>query len=429
MSERVRILLIEDNALIAMNLKDVLEKTAKGYEVSVASTLAAGLEHLSSNPTDLVLLDLMLPDSEGFQTFLKISVLVPNVPIIVLTGVDDETFAVNAMRHGAQDYLVKGTIDGPVMVKAVRYAIERKRIEEDLRKARTELEHRVNERTTELLDINENLQKEILERSKTEEALKKAYEQLKHAQAQLIFSEKMETIGRLAAGVAHEVKNPLAILLQCVEYIGRVMDSKDEKVGMTLKYMTEAIGRADNIVKGLLDFSSISKLELREYRPEEIVDNTLMLMKNEFDKHHIRIEKNFSPDLPNLSVDKNRCEQVLLNILMNSVDAMADGGVITISLSTKVIDSIGDGCGRRGQDSFRIGEKTVVFDITDTGPGIPVEIMDKIFDPFFTTKQGKGGTGLGLSTIKNIIDLHNGRITIKNRKPQGVEVQILFRAC
>jgi signal transduction histidine kinase len=429
MSEQVKILMIEDNQLIAKNMKDVLEQAQPGFDISWAETLEKGLEHLAAKPIDVVLLDLMLPDSEGFETFLKTSVLVPNVPIIVMTGVDDETFAINAVRNGAQDYLVKGHVDGPVMVRTIRYAIARKHIEEDLRKARTELEYRVHERTAELRDINVNLKREIEERKKTEEALKLAYEQLKLAQAQLIYSEKMETVGRLASGVAHEVKNPLAILLQCVDYLKRTVGSQNnEKIDMTLQYMIDAVLRADNIIKGLLDFSSISKLELVEHIPEKIVEDSLLFMKHEFDKHHIHVIKHFASTLPTIKVDKNRVQQVFLNIFMNAVDAMSDGGTLTITVSSRVLDKVGQGVGRRGADVFRLNERVVIFDIEDDGAGIHPDILGKVFDPFFTTKHEKGGTGLGLPIIKNIMEMHYGSIVIKNREQGGVHVTLTFRA-
>jgi signal transduction histidine kinase len=426
-SNVVNILMIEDNKLIALNMKDMLNEAHAGFDIAWESTLALGLQHLSEKPIDVVLLDLMLPDSSGFETFIKTSVLAPGVPIIIMTGVDDDVFAMNAMRYGAQDYLVKGQVDGQVMVRTIRYAIERKRVEEDLRKARTDLEYRVQERTVELRDINLNLQKEIEERKHTEEALKTAYEQLKTTQAQLIYSEKMDTIGRLATGVAHEVKNPLAILLQCVEYLHRNVGKQNDKIDMTLKFMNEAVLRADNIIKGLLDFSSVSKLELNDCQPEKVVEDTLMFMKHELDKHHISVVKDYEPIVPIIKIDKNRIEQVFLNIFMNAVDVMPDGGTLGIRVTSRVFDQVGDGVGRRGVDSFKVGDQVVIFEIEDTGAGIPEENLSKIFDPFFTTKHDKGGTGLGLPIIKNIMEMHHGRVAIRNRKEGGVLVSLVFR--
>ncbi|HOU36623.1 MAG TPA: ATP-binding protein [Candidatus Omnitrophota bacterium] len=428
MIERTKILMIEDNKLMAKNLRDVLETVQGGMDIAWEPDLAQGLRYLAAKPVDIVLLDLILPDSQGLETFTKISLLSPSVPIIVMTGVDDETVAVSAVRSGAQDYIVKGQVDGQVLVKSIRYAIERKRIEEDLRKARSDLEYKVQERTEELIDINENLQKEIDERRKAEEALKVAYEQLKLAQSQLVYSEKMETVGRLASGVAHEVKNPLAILLQCVEYLQRNLSKDNEKITRTLEFMSEAVMRADSIIKGMLDFSSVSQMELSDQGPVELIENALLFIKHEIDLHHINLEKAYAPDLPAIKVDKNRIEHVFLNILMNAIDAMGDNGKITIRIKSRVLDNVGDGAGRRGADTFKLGDRVVIFEFEDNGPGIPESILEKVFDPFFTTKHDKGGTGLGLSIIKNIMEMHHGRITLKNREQGGVIATLTFRA-
>ncbi len=428
MIERTKILMIEDNKLMAKNLRDVLETVQGGMDIAWEPDPAQGLRYLAAKPVDIVLLDLILPDSQGLETFTKISLLSPSVPIIVMTGVDDETVAVSAVRSGAQDYIVKGQVDGQVLVKSIRYAIERKRIEEDLRKARSDLEYKVQERTEELIDINENLQKEIDERRKAEEALKVAYEQLKLAQSQLVYSEKMETVGRLASGVAHEVKNPLAILLQCVEYLQRNLSKDNEKITRTLEFMSEAVMRADSIIKGMLDFSSVSQMELSDQGPVELIENALLFIKHEIDLHHINLEKAYAPDLPAIKVDKNRIEHVFLNILMNAIDAMGDNGKITIRIKSRVLDNVGDGAGRRGADTFKLGDRVVIFEFEDNGPGIPESILEKVFDPFFTTKHDKGGTGLGLSIIKNIMEMHHGRITLKNREQGGVIATLTFRA-
>ncbi|HQO37920.1 MAG TPA: ATP-binding protein [Candidatus Omnitrophota bacterium] len=427
MSERTKVLMIEDDKLLAKTLRDVLETVQGGFDVAWEPDLAQGLQYLAAKQVDVLLLDLVLPDSIGFETFTKVSLLNPTVPIIVMTGMDDETIAVNAVRNGAQDYLVKGQVEGAVLVKSIRYAIERKRIEEDLRKARTDLEFKVQERTEELCDINESLAQEVDERKKAEAQLQGAYEQLKLAQSQLVYTEKMETVGRLASGVAHEVKNPLAILLQCVEYLQRNVSKENEKVARTLEYMTTAVKRADNIIKGMLDFSSVSAIEYSRQRPEDIVENALVFVKHEIDKHHIAVEKAFAPDLPMISVDKNRIEHAFLNIFMNSIDAMADNGTLVIRVTSRVLDSVGEGVGRRGVDTFKIGDRVVVFDIEDNGCGIPGDVLDKIFDPFFTTKHDQGGTGLGLSIIKNIMDMHHGRISLKNREQGGVIATLVFR--
>jgi signal transduction histidine kinase len=165
----MRILLVEDSPSDADLLCEGLQQdNARLFEVTVVTHLASALDQLESRPFDAVLLDLSLPDSYGLQTLVRLHQAVPRVPIVVLTGLNDEATAIEAARQGAEDYLVKGQTGPPLLVRSIRYAIERKRIEEALRKAHDELELRVRERTQELVQMNSVLQAEILERRRME---------------------------------------------------------------------------------------------------------------------------------------------------------------------------------------------------------------------------------------------------------------------
>lgn len=183
----LNILLVEDNPGDIRLLQELLrEVTTTRCQITPVMTLAAAIGQLSSvqeqNPTpptpptptppfDVILLDLSLPDSQGIASFLKIRDRVPNLPIVVLTGLDDQTLAISAMQQGAQDYLIKGQVDSNLLLRSIRYAIERERTETDLRQAKSELEQRVIERTRDLQQINDRLQLELLERQKAEAAL------------------------------------------------------------------------------------------------------------------------------------------------------------------------------------------------------------------------------------------------------------------
>ena len=175
----IQVLLIEDNPGDARLIGEMLsEARDASFDVEYFKQLSVGLERLSSGGIDVILLDLSLPDSQGFETFSQVYAEASEVPTVVLTGLDDEVIGVRAVREGAQDYLVKGEVDGNLLVRAIRYAIERKRAEEALRKARDELEMRVEERTAELSRANEALWVEIAERRQVEEALRESEEHL-----------------------------------------------------------------------------------------------------------------------------------------------------------------------------------------------------------------------------------------------------------
>jgi signal transduction histidine kinase len=424
----VKIILIEDDRLVSRLIQDMLAKVGEiDCQTEWFERLTPGLERLKKNDADVVLLDLFLPDSEGIDTLVKVQAVSSGIPVLVLTGLDDESTAIKAMQVGAQDYLVKGREDVFHFIRAIRYAIERKRIQEALKKALFEMEEQVAARTSDLTISNAQLTAEIKERQKAEESLKLAYTELKETQSRFIQAAKMQVVGGLASGVAHEVKNPLAIISQGVDYLNKKVPAADENITLTLKYMNDAVMRANDIITGLLDFASLSKLDVSPHDLKSVLENSLLLVKHQFVKNHIQLVENLDAGIPPINIDKNRIEQVFLNLFMNSADAMPSGGALSISMRIEKIPVMTEGAGRRKSDVIQPEEKVVIVEVEDTGTGIPQEIIDKVFDPFFTTKRGKGGTGLGLSIVKNIMEMHRGRIDIANKKDGGTRATLIFR--
>ncbi len=182
-NELIKILLVEDNPEDAALVREMLSETnTVRFDVIHFDRIGKALQFLSSGGCDIILLDLSLPDCIGLDTFVQTHAAMPRVPIVVMSGLGDEELAVQALHRGAQDYLVKGQVDSTLLVRAVRYAIERKQTEDALRRAHDELELRVRERTAELIVTNDALLAEIDERKKTEEALQKSKESLAEAQ-------------------------------------------------------------------------------------------------------------------------------------------------------------------------------------------------------------------------------------------------------
>ena len=392
----IKVLLIEDNPGDARLIREMLVETGDAsVELECADRLGTGLERLAGGGIDGVLLDLSLPDSQGFETFNKVYAQAPTMPIIVLSGLDEEEMALSAVREGAQDYLVKGQVDGNLLVRSLRYAIERKRADNQLKQAHADL--------------------------------KKSHEELKAAQLQLIQTEKLESVGRLAAGVAHEVKNPLEIILMSVEYLSKNLTNRDEQTAMLLDDMEYAVNKADSVIRGLLDFSASDQIRTRIEELNSVVDESLSLVKHQLDRSQIALVKEFSKDLPKLSLDKNKTQQVFVNLFMNAIHAMSRGGTLTVKTYAKQLTDNDYNVGTSSEGHFSIGENVLIAEIEDTGTGIPEDKLSKIFDPFFTTKPTGQGTGLGLTVVSKIVELHGGMIDIRNRNEGGVRVSVVFK--
>jgi signal transduction histidine kinase len=258
--------------------------------------------------------------------------------------------------------------------------------------------------------------------------LRKSHGELKAAQLQLIQAAKMESIGTLAAGVAHEVKNPLAVLTMGLNYLDKNHPKNDGNIALVMTEMREAITRADKITRGLLDFSASRQLAVRKEDLNNLLDQTLVLLRHELNKQQIDLETDFAKDLPLVAIERNQIQQVFVNVLMNAIQAMSAGGKLRVVTSERRSKSSAHGEGTRSSKQIFVGETVVVTEIDDTGPGIPPENLAMIFDPFFTTKPTGVGTGLGLSVSKKIIELHGGTIDITNRKEGGVRVAITLKA-
>lgn len=267
---------------------------------------------------------------------------------------------------------------------------------------------------------------DITERKKAEEALREAYTKLREMQDQLIQAEKLNAIGQLASGVAHEVRNPLGIILQGVDYLKKRLSAKEEDILDTLTMLKDSVTRANNIINAMLDFSKVAGLGLKAEDIGPILESSLILVKTRLKFEHIDTIIEIKKGMPKALADKNKLEQVFINLLLNAAQAMPHGGKLVIRSFDKKLEEIRSGVGRRGQDNFRIGEKVLLVEIEDTGTGIPEENLNRIFDPFFTTK-GQKGAGLGLSVSRNIINMHRGLIYAESKPGQGTKMTVILK--
>lgn len=223
--------------------------------------------------------------------------------------------------------------------------------------------------------------------------------------------QRWKSVANLAAGVAHEVKNPLAILLQGVGYLSQKVRHHDPNVAMVLNDMKEAVRRADNVVRGLMDFSTTSRLQKTKEDLNALIETSLLLVKNHCDRAHIEVRKDLRQVLPLVQLDRNKVEQVFVNVFMNAIEAMPRGGWLRVRAYT--VDAEDNG-------------RKIFAEVENTGPNISESLLRNIFEPFVTTKRGSGGTGLGLAIVRNVMEMHGGKVEIANLPGEGVKMTLTF---
>ena len=227
----------------------------------------------------------------------------------------------------------------------------------------------------------------------------------KRMEQQLIFSEKMAAIGELAAGVAHEINNPLDGLLNCILRIQR----DPNNVSQTQEYldlMEEAIRRIEATIGKLLDFSRPHELTLSAIDLNDVVNETIGLIEYGATEKGIKIEKDFQHQISLIHGDKHLLEQVVLNLSLNAITAMPEGGSLLYGTGELILDPL-------------LAQPSVYVKVIDTGIGISASVIDRIFDPFYTTQITEKGTGLGLSVSDRIVRQHQGIIEVESKEGQG----------
>lgn len=257
--------------------------------------------------------------------------------------------------------------------------------------------------------------------------LQRSHSDLQTAQLQLSQAEKMESVGRLAAGVAHEVKNPLMTLLAGIQYLQKQGLATNPDVETLLADMSTAVKRADFVIRELLHFSSPHPLDMKANDVNDVVERTLGLVKHEMDRGRVTVVRELGEPLPRVQFDGYRIQQVLVNLIMNALQAMAGGGTLTVRTRLSSTSDAAETAGARRGDAVTSDQGAVIIEIDDTGPGIPADKLPKIYDPFFTTKPTGQGTGLGLSVALQIVERHGGTLSIVNRAQGGVRATVLLR--
>ena len=380
----LQVLLVEDNSGDACLLREMFGKEkADSFELTHAVRLSDALSLLAKGGTDIVLLDMGLPDAHGLDTVRRARAVAPGVPVIVLTGLDDEVLAAEAMKEGAQDYLIKGQIESRALPRALRHAIERYRMQRE-----TDLIHaEVRARTDELKQVNAQLRAEIAARDAAERELRTNNQHLSRS------NRDLEDFAYVAS---HDLKAPLTGINSAAEWLEEdLRDSLSDESRKILGLMRNRIKRMERLLNDLLTYSRVGRTDMAisETNVTAMLERILEVLDP---PAHITVR--VEGELPVIVTASAQLEQVLRNLIQNAVKHHdKSSGEVVLS-------------GRRVGDF-------VEFLVRDDGPGILPEFHDKIFQLFQTLKRRDEveGSGMGLAVVKKLVEQQNTRITVHSR--------------
>ncbi|MBF0289238.1 MAG: response regulator [SAR324 cluster bacterium] len=401
MHKTTRILIVDDDVSI-LHITSKLLKSA-GYEISEASTGKEGLRLATEILPDLLILDVDLSDINGFEVchHIKKDPELASIAVLMASHHKKETdYLIEGLEIGAHEYLVR-PVPNQELLARVQAILRIKQAENDLKQYQDHLEELVEQRTAELKESNEKLQKEITLREQ--------------AEAQLLQSQKMESLGTLAGGIAHEFNNILAVMQGYNQLLLQKLP-EDSKERQYVTYTHEAGERAVQLVKEILTFSRMEPHKYEIHSIQNLIKEALKMMRGTLPVT-IDIQQNIDSDVSPILTDPIQMHQVLLNLCNNACHAMENTcGVLTVELQQETYEE--DLFSKLKPGSY------LKLTVSDTGCGIPSKDQGKIFDPFFTTKEVGKGTGLGLSIVHSIIEQHGGLITVESQVNKGATFHI-----
>jgi two-component system, NtrC family, sensor kinase len=350
----IRVLVVDDEVEFTDLLHERLQN--RGFQVSKAYSGDEALQGLDDTNPDVVILDVMLPGRDGLSTLNEIKQRRPLVGVIMLTGHANIDTAVEGMKLGAYDFLIK---------------------------------------PTEIRNLIEKITKAYRRKTEQEERIRNAgIEQI------------MGPVGDLAAGIAHEINNPVGIMVEEAGWIDDLLQEVDlpdneslEELKRALKQIKTQGERCKQITHKLLSFAQRTDPRLRDVQMNELIEGVVASFRSRLHPGVI-LDTHYAPALPIISASPSEMQQVLLNLISNAVDAVEPGvGVVTIRTKAEA--------------------SRAVIEVTDNGHGIPKGQLERIFDPFFTTKAVGKGTGLGLSICYGLVKKHGGDIAVESEPGAG----------
>jgi len=365
----VRLLLVDDEEHFRNALAKRLGK--RGITVLQAGDGRICLDVMAANPVDVVVMDVKMPGMDGIETLRAAKQKHPLTEIILLTGQANTDDGVQGIKAGAFDYLSK-PVEFEHLLAKISQACQKKQLDEDQKQA---------------------------------EELKAKMRQ------QLISTERLAALGTLAAGIAHEINNPLAIINEAAGFMSLVLDKKElaemphkKNFDKALAKIVKSVKRARTITHQLLSTVRLTDAIICEVDLVELTQEAISLVNREANHKKIETNLDIDPAARNIWTDPNQLRQVLINLLTNAVQASGNQGRITVQ-------------------ARRISN-CIILTVADTGTGIPKQDLEKIFEPFFSTKSPKEGTGLGLYVTREIIAKLGGSIEVDSRLGYGTRFDV-----
>ena len=374
------VLLVDDERSIRLTMGEFLKRA--GYSVLIAPDFDSAAM-LKAEDLDVAVVDINLPGKNGIQLLQRLSSADAYVPVIMITGEPNLSVIPEIVRAGAYDFVAK-PITKDVLLNVVGRAVEKKRLtdekrrlEDEIKRHAEELETRVAERTAELVETHK----------------------------QLVAQERIAALGRAAAQVAHEVKNPLAgLLLYALHLKGKATNFSESEIYLVDK-IVDTVNHLNNRVEQILGFARPVNLNVRSENLNAIINDVLELLRPQLAANKVEARLSVGQEAY-VKVDQSSVRGALMNLILNAIEAMPQGGVLSITAE-------------------QTGE-TLRLEISDTGRGIAEEEAKKIFEPFYTTKPQ--GLGLGMPYAKRIIEQHGGTISLSSRPGDGATISIALPA-
>ncbi|MBI5485362.1 MAG: response regulator [Deltaproteobacteria bacterium] len=385
LAPKATIVIIDDDPNILELTALILSK--KGFRVFTALSASAGLQLISQHSPELVLLDYMMPEIDGLSTLQQIKSGYPDTYVVMFTGKGSEEIAVELMKAGASEYILK-PFNNRNLIERLENVLKIREIERH--NFKLQLEH--DRLLKEIEQWNQDLQKRVREKT----------EALQAAQNEIVQSEKLAALGYLSAGMAHEIRNPLNSIALFVQLMRQNTLDPDQ-----LEYQSKIlkeIERVDSIIRKLLDASRRTRSITSDVQLNHVIDTALEAFAPQIETRKILVERHYHVIPSPIKADPAELEQIFTNLFLNALDVMNQGGRLTIDISEE--------------------NRRVTVRVGDSGGGIPQDILPNIFEPFFSTKTC--GTGMGLPVAQRIAHIYEGSMVVESTSSAGTVFRLDF---